>query len=165
MRLSRVLPPACENTQESYRPNGLLRAEGFTDVRYVGKERAAVDSSVWLARGELDFDWELCSDAPRLDQKTAFYPITVLAGLHSGCLELIANDSVRTSADLRGKKVGVLRPRFGPTRPLVTLWGWLPTSASIPKRDIEWKVMNYDATSMQPLHRLGQDRRLPRRAA
>ena len=34
-------------------------------------------------------------------------PIKVLAGFHSGCLELIANDSVRSIADLRGKRVGV----------------------------------------------------------
>ncbi|TKC95270.1 MAG: hypothetical protein E5W98_36170, partial [Mesorhizobium sp.] len=34
-------------------------------------------------------------------------PIRVLAGLHSGCLELIANDSVKLISGLRGKRVGV----------------------------------------------------------
>ena len=35
-------------------------------------------------------------------------PIKVLAGLHVGCLELIANDSVKDITDLRGKRVGML---------------------------------------------------------
>ena len=34
-------------------------------------------------------------------------PIKVLTGLHSGCLELIANESIRSVTDLRGKRVGV----------------------------------------------------------
>ena len=32
---------------------------------------------------------------------------TVLAGLHSGCLELIANDSVHSIPELKGKRVGI----------------------------------------------------------
>ena len=31
-------------------------------------------------------------------------PIKVLSGLHVGCLELIANDSVQSIADLKGKR-------------------------------------------------------------
>ena len=34
-------------------------------------------------------------------------PIKVLTGLHTGCLELIANESIRSFTDLRGKRVGV----------------------------------------------------------
>ncbi|MER9865490.1 ABC transporter substrate-binding protein, partial [Mesorhizobium sp. M0185] len=34
-------------------------------------------------------------------------PIKVLTGLHSGCLELIAKESIRSVTDLRGKRVGV----------------------------------------------------------
>ena len=34
-------------------------------------------------------------------------PIKVLTGVHTGCFELIANDSVRTVTDMRGKRVGV----------------------------------------------------------
>jgi NitT/TauT family transport system substrate-binding protein len=140
VRLPRFFPAACEIPE--YVANGLLRAEGFTDVRYVEGE-SGVDSSVWLARGELDFDWNYA--ATHLASIEDGLPITVLAGLHSGCLELIANDSVRNIADLRGKKVGVYTSSSAP-HVLVTLM-----AAYIgldPKRDIEW-VMNYDATSMQ----------------
>ena len=34
-------------------------------------------------------------------------PIKVLAGMHAGCLELIANDSIRSIADLKGRRVGI----------------------------------------------------------
>ena len=34
-------------------------------------------------------------------------PITVLAGMHVGCLELIVNDRVRMIPDLKGKRVGI----------------------------------------------------------
>jgi NitT/TauT family transport system substrate-binding protein len=140
VRLPKFYPAAYEIPE--YVAEELLRAEGFTDVRYVEGE-SGVDSSVWLARGELDFDWNYA--ATHIASIEAGVPITVLAGMHSGCLELIANDSVRNVADLRGKKVGVYASSSAP-HVLVTLM-----AAYIgldPTRDIEW-VMNYDATSMQ----------------
>jgi NitT/TauT family transport system substrate-binding protein len=39
-----------------YVAEDLLRSEGFTDVRYVEGD-SSVDPSVWLARGDIDFDW------------------------------------------------------------------------------------------------------------
>ena len=38
-------------------PEELLRAEGFDDVRLVQGD-GSVDPSVWLTRGEIDFDWK-----------------------------------------------------------------------------------------------------------
>ena len=82
----------------------MLRAEGFTDVRYVQGD-PKVDQAVWIARGETDFS--LNHPPLHITSIDAGVPIKVLAGLHSGCLELIANESVRSVADLRGKRVGV----------------------------------------------------------
>jgi NitT/TauT family transport system substrate-binding protein len=56
-------------------------------------------------RAQLNFDWSYA--ATHIASIAAGIPIVVLAGMHSGCLELIANDSVSSIADLRGKKVGV----------------------------------------------------------
>jgi NitT/TauT family transport system substrate-binding protein len=82
----------------------LLRAEGLTDVRYVQPD-SSVDNSVWIARGETDFDVNFPPiQIASIDRGV---PIKVLTGLHSGCLELIANESVRNITDLRGKRVGV----------------------------------------------------------
>jgi NitT/TauT family transport system substrate-binding protein len=140
VRLPRFFPASCEIPQ--YVADELLRVEGLTDVRFVEGE-SGVDSSVWLTRGELDFDWNYA--ATHIASIEAGVPITVLAGMHSGCLELIANDSVRTIAELKGKKVGVDRLSSSP-HVLVTLM-----AAYIgldPARDIEW-VASSDATSMQ----------------
>ena len=83
----------------------LLRAEGFTDVRYLEAD-SKVDQSVWIARGETDFS---VNYVPRhVASIDAGVPIKVLTGLHSGCLELIvANESIHNITELRGKRVGV----------------------------------------------------------
>jgi NitT/TauT family transport system substrate-binding protein len=54
VRLPRFFPANFEIPE--YVAGELLRAEGFTDVRYVEGE-SGVDSSLWIARGEVDFDW------------------------------------------------------------------------------------------------------------
>src|SRR3954447_16813057 len=53
VRLPKFFPASCEIPQ--YVADELLRAEGLIDARYVGEESG--DSSEWIARGELDFDW------------------------------------------------------------------------------------------------------------
>jgi NitT/TauT family transport system substrate-binding protein len=91
--------PICEAPQ--YITEELLRAEGLTDVRYVRPSQGH-DA---VARGELDFDF---NSGPWLaSQLAAGEPVTVLAGVHSGCFELIAQEPIRTVSDLRDKRVGV----------------------------------------------------------
>src|SRR5687768_10460936 len=102
VRLPKVFPASCDAA--NYIAAELLRAEGFSDVRYVEGE-SGVDSTIWIARGDLDFDVNY--GPVHITSIDAGVPITVLAGLHTGCLELIANESVRSIADLKGKKVGV----------------------------------------------------------
>jgi NitT/TauT family transport system substrate-binding protein len=86
-----------------YIAEDLLRAEGFTDIRYVpthGPETAQM-----MARGELDFGVFATTSLPvRLD---AGAPIAAIAGMHAGCFELFAHDHIRTISDLKGKKVGI----------------------------------------------------------
>ncbi|TIL80184.1 MAG: ABC transporter substrate-binding protein, partial [Mesorhizobium sp.] len=85
----------------------LLHLEGFTDVRYVQGD-PDIDQAVWIARGETDFS---INYAPvHVASIDAGVPIKVLGGLHSGCLELIANDSVEGISDLKGKRVGIHDP-------------------------------------------------------
>jgi len=82
----------------------LLRAEGFTDVRYVVSD-AGLNQSKAIARGEIDFTLHVSS--PLLIPIDAGQKITIIAGVHVGCFELFANDRIRTIADLKGKTVGV----------------------------------------------------------
>jgi NitT/TauT family transport system substrate-binding protein len=87
-----------------YLAGELLRADGFTDVQYVAGDKR-LDNSQWLAQGHVDFDMNMPSMHIKLIE--AGVPIKVLTGVHSGCFELIANDTVRTVADLHGKRVAV----------------------------------------------------------
>ncbi|MGL4962822.1 MAG: ABC transporter substrate-binding protein [Inquilinus sp.] len=87
-----------------YLAGELLRADGLTDVRYVEGDKS-VDNTEWLASGVTDFDFNMPSMHIRTIEAGA--PIKVLSGVHFGCFELRANDSVNSIADLKGKRVGI----------------------------------------------------------
>jgi NitT/TauT family transport system substrate-binding protein len=106
----------------------LLRAEGFTDVRFVPP--SDVNS---VAGGEIDFD--LDAAAWLVPQVDAGAPITVLAGVHLGCYELFAHDPIRTIRDLKGKKVGI--DYLGSSGHLY-LTMMVAQVGLDPKSDIEW---------------------------
>jgi NitT/TauT family transport system substrate-binding protein len=82
----------------------LLRAEGFTDVRYVESEAGIVLLDK-MARGEVDLT--LMFAAPIVVALDAGHPITAVAGVHVGCFELFGNERIRRVLDLKGKSVGV----------------------------------------------------------
>lgn len=116
----------------AYIAGELMRAEGFTDVRYVEGDRS-VDQSEWIARGETDFSVNFPPN--QIASIDAGVPIKVLTGLHSGCLELIAKESIRSVTELRGKRVGV--DGFNNSRHV-----WLTLMAAYvgldPVNDIQW---------------------------
>jgi NitT/TauT family transport system substrate-binding protein len=82
----------------------LLRAEGFSDVRYVETEsgRGHVQK---IGRGELDFS--VIFAGPLVIAMDSGEPITAIAGVHPGCFELFGNEGVRHLTDLKGKSVGI----------------------------------------------------------
>jgi NitT/TauT family transport system substrate-binding protein len=110
----------------------LLRAEGFTDVQYVQGD-AKVDQAVWIARGETDFS---VNHPPlHITSIDAGVPIKLLAGIHSGCLELIAVESVHSVADLKSKRVGVGLLNSTAHIMLTLMAAYVGLD---PARDIEW---------------------------
>jgi NitT/TauT family transport system substrate-binding protein len=102
VRLPNTFRVVCEAPKNV--ADALLRSEGFTDVRYVEAGYDA-DTAAMTAAGELDF----FTDFPPVHIRAieAAAPIKVIGGLHSGCLELIANDRVKSIVDLKGKKIGI----------------------------------------------------------
>jgi NitT/TauT family transport system substrate-binding protein len=82
----------------------LLRAEGFTDIRYVVTEPGTTTAFA-LARGEIDFTTNF--SPPLIIAIDAGEPITIVAGEHVGCFELFAREGIRSIPDLKGKTVGV----------------------------------------------------------
>jgi NitT/TauT family transport system substrate-binding protein len=86
-----------------YAAEELLRAEGLTDVRYLEAPSDA-DTAQMIASGEGDFTLNFASQFVAMIDRGA--PITVLAGVHVGCFELFASNTIRGIPDLRGKSVG-----------------------------------------------------------
>jgi NitT/TauT family transport system substrate-binding protein len=87
-----------------YVAEDLLRAEGFTDVRYVATN-PGISTALALARGEVDFTANYAP--PMAISIDAGEPITIVGGEHVGCFEVFAREGIRSIADLRGKNVGV----------------------------------------------------------
>ena len=125
-----------------YVAESLLKAEGFTDVRYVSME-SNQNIPQLLSSGKAD----LSTDAAPililgLDAGDA---IVLLGGLHVGCYELFGNERVRTIRDLKGRTVGV--PGLGDASHV-----FLSIMAAYigldPRKDIRW-VVHPGAESMQ----------------
>ncbi|MBB3389417.1 NitT/TauT family transport system substrate-binding protein [Rhizobium sp. BK275] len=110
----------------------LLRLDGFTDIRYVMAE-AGYAQAEQIARGDVDFSLNFA--APLALAIDAGEPITLLAGVHSGCFELFGNESIRGITDLKGKTVGI--QGLGST-PHVFVTSMAAYVGLDPQRDIRW---------------------------
>jgi NitT/TauT family transport system substrate-binding protein len=107
-----------------YIVDDLLREEGFTDVHYVSNPQT---------HGEVDFSPEY--PAPAIIAIEAGEPVVVLAGIHPGCFELFARESIRSVGDLKGKSVGV-RWAGASEHALLSI---IAASVGLdPARDIRW---------------------------
>jgi NitT/TauT family transport system substrate-binding protein len=79
----------------------LLRAEGFTDIRFVG---GSVSNLFEVTkRGEVDLGMTEPTQLVRMIVDGA--PMVVLAGVHGGCYELFAQQNIRRVSELKGKPV------------------------------------------------------------
>jgi NitT/TauT family transport system substrate-binding protein len=94
-------PSICAAPQ--YIVEGLLKAEGFSDIKYVKTTVAGI--SKLLASGDVDVSLHFV--APLIIQLDAGDPVTVLGGVHPGCFELFGTDRVRVIRDLNGKTVAI----------------------------------------------------------
>ena len=97
-----AVPSICLSPQ--YVAEDLLRAEGFTDIRYPPVS-GGLPGAKEMGTGDADIAMNFA--APLVVALDGGTPIVVLAGVHVGCFELIATDRVRTIKDLKGKTVAV----------------------------------------------------------
>ncbi|HET9481693.1 MAG TPA: ABC transporter substrate-binding protein [Candidatus Polarisedimenticolia bacterium] len=128
------IPGICPAPQ--YLVEELLRAEGWTDVQYV-KVAASAEVSRALAAGAVDVSMHFAGSL--VAQIDAGDPIVLLAGIHSGCLELFGTAGVRTVSDLKGKTIAV--PDIGPTAGQYVFLSSLLTYIGLdPRTDVQWAV-------------------------
>jgi NitT/TauT family transport system substrate-binding protein len=126
----------------------LLHAEGFRRVEYVdipvrlrpiGTRHGAVPEA--LNAGEIDL---AASDPPTyLLSLDAGGSAVLLAGLHAGCVKLLALERIRTVRDLKGKTVAV--PSLGRHAFAASIVSYIGLD---PRKDIVWTNANA-ADSMQ----------------
>lgn len=116
----------------NYVADELLRAEGFTDVRYVETVPGA-PSALATARGEIDFTTNF--SPPLIVTIDAGEPITIVGGSHIGCFELFAREGIRGIRDLGGKTVGVQAVH---SSQYMFLAGMLSHVGLDPAKDIRW---------------------------
>jgi NitT/TauT family transport system substrate-binding protein len=112
----------------------LLRAEGFTEIRYVPGTGGLTDPQM-AGSGAIDFGITTAAVLPfHLD---AGVPLTALAGVHSGCYELFAREPIRTVGDLKGKRVSIQRLTSGGHLYVAIMARHVGLD---PQQDIEWVV-------------------------
>jgi NitT/TauT family transport system substrate-binding protein len=129
VRLAKI-PSVCTAPQDL--AGELLRAEGFSDVRYVPSDGGFRQSKA-LAGGEIDL--ALAFSPPLLIPIDAGDKITIIAGVHVGCFELLATERIHSIAELKGKSVGV--PDLG-TAPHVFVSTMAAHVGLDPAKDINW---------------------------
>jgi len=94
-------PSTCLAPQ--YMADELLIAEGFTDVQYVEFPEGVKGLYDRVGSAAVDMtQWYLTPFVVAADKRT---PIVFLAGVHTGCQELVAIGAIRTIRDLKGKTV------------------------------------------------------------
>jgi NitT/TauT family transport system substrate-binding protein len=133
LRLTQT-PVLCVAPQ--YVASELLRAEGFADLQYV---KRGDDFQQWqrqaLASGEVDLMTNYVTTL--VTQIDAGDPIVLLGGVHVGCFELFATDSVRAIRDLRGRRVAVPEPRSAHQLFVSMMAAHVGLD---PEKDIQWVI-------------------------
>ncbi|AZO67863.1 MULTISPECIES: ABC transporter substrate-binding protein [unclassified Mesorhizobium] len=124
------LPAICMAPQ--YAAMELLQAEGFTEVRYVAVELGDATTKS-IAAGEVDFSLNYAGNL--IVPMDLGIPITVVAGVHTGCFELFGSEGIHRITDLKGRTVGVPSIGSGPHLFLASMATYVGLD---PVRDINW---------------------------
>lgn len=109
----------------------LLRDEGFTDLQYIDTPNDQLADSV----GSGKVDMSLAYISQFLTKIDAGEPITLVAGIMVGCIELFAHQDIRSVGDLKGKKIAV---RALGSSPHGLISATLAHVGLNPKSDVEW---------------------------
>jgi NitT/TauT family transport system substrate-binding protein len=119
----------------------LLRLEGFSDVEYVNVPYTGGRA---LTTGQADLSMDYTPSLVWL--LDAGHSIVVLAPIHSGCYQLVANQRVQAIRELKGNKVAISGFGSGDHVFLASMVAYVGMD---PKRDIDWVVAGSVAESMR----------------
>ena len=148
-QVPRDLPCAARHRRRSSARRGLRRRP-----LCAGSARSRSPRAV--ARGEVDFGQDF--SAPIIIPIDAGAPMVMLAGVHPGCFELFARESIRSVVDLKGKNVGLRAARLDDAG-YVMLSIIVASVGLDPAKDINWVVLG-TGDPKEPSRRR-RDRRVP----
>jgi NitT/TauT family transport system substrate-binding protein len=121
-----------------YAAEELLRAEGFTDVRYVDAPVGGPVSK-FVTGGEADLSMNYV--APNLVHVDQGDPVVFLTGVHVGCFEVFGGERLRRISNLKGKTVSV--SSIGGTD--YVFFASIAAYVGLdPRKDVRWEVHNPD---------------------
>ena len=115
-----------------YVADELLRAEGFSDIEHVEMPIDEIAHAVGSGRVDLSLSYV----SQFLTKIDGGEPVTLLAGVMVGCIELFAQPGIRGIAELRGKRIGV--PKLGAPNPHGLVSAMLAHVGLDPAKDVEW---------------------------
>src|SRR5262245_34915861 len=124
-------PQLCEAPQ--YVAGELLQGEGFSDIEYVKRSLGPAEAT--LGAGEADIS--MLFGPPMILRVDAEEPVVFLAGVHVGCIEVFAQERIRTIGDLKGKKVAIPAFRAGAHVFISTMAAHVGLN---PDKDITWAI-------------------------
>src|SRR6202158_3347324 len=109
----------------------LLREEGFTDIQYIDTPNDQLGKA--LAANNVDLTLTYIQQALlEIDRGS---PITMVAGIMVGCVEVFAQEGIRSVGELKGKKLGVRALGSGPHGLLSAMLAHVGLD---PTKDVEW---------------------------
>src|SRR5947207_2298550 len=109
----------------------LLRDEGFTDIQYVDTTNDQLGRA--LAANNVDLTLTYIQQAlSEIDRGSA---ITMIGGVMVGCVEVFAQEGIRSIGELKGRKLGVRALGSGPHGLLSAMLAHVGLD---PAKDVEW---------------------------
>ena len=141
VRLAKKIPVLCNAPQ--YVADDLLRAEGFTDIRYVDSGPGA---PLTKKITEAAIDFSMGYAGPNIIAVDAGEAIVNLAGIHVGCFELLGHGDIRSIADLKGKSIGITAKGSSEHVYLSAMLAYIGLD---PNRDVNWVT-----SALPPVHEL-----------
>jgi NitT/TauT family transport system substrate-binding protein len=126
-----------------YVAEDMLRAEGFSDLRYV---KVTGSEQIYPALASGDLDISMTFIAPFIVLADAGEQVVMLAGIHSGCIELYGTERVRSVRDLKGKIVSIVALNSAPHAFIASMAAYVGMD---PRRDINWVVQSREEAMQQ----------------
>jgi NitT/TauT family transport system substrate-binding protein len=122
-------PSICVTPQ--YLAETFLRADGFSEIQYL--PLGSRNGPYAIADGRADIGmWDAPGLMPPLD---AVDNLVVLAGVHSGCYELFANESIWAVRDLKNKTIAIQYFNGGDH---ILMSGMLAYVGIDPRHEVNW---------------------------